>query len=590
MPLDGTQPVRWLRPVMFGLLVVALLLPAALPPTAPTTHAQQTPPAAGGFIRAAGTQLTLNGQPVSLKGIDYRIPNYTREDVWHYWDATRVAHDLTRARTEMGVNTVWVRVPYTIDGISEEGYVTPELVTRMREFVQIAGSLDLRVVFTLFDGYERFPAPGRDEERVNIEYVRGLLDNFKDDDRVLGWNIYPNPDRNGILRAGDLYRVLNWVVRMAANARAAAPNQLMMVSMDDPTYLWVPDIDGNTLISFVDVVALRVGDRPLAALHERLELLQVQVAGNKPILLTEASWATGPACRTRGDTPEQQAIYYGAILNYVATGVASGAMYTPLMDSDSGPLRSWDSNAFYTGLYRIDGTLKPAGDALAAVPVAALPANTSSNLALRITGYPPRFEPSDYLLADAPAEPVQVAGTPYYIKDWFRVAYETFGGEYSFGKPLSHPFERASDGVVVQFFEAALLELDSKASGRDSFRDLGRIQKIQAVVQVNPIGSSFTAGRTFAPPADTPQGADVRYFPETGHYIRGDFYRFYVRANGAWRLGMPLSEELIEEIGGTPLIVQYFERGRVERDPQSGAFRFGQLGQWAWNVQCEQAP
>ncbi len=592
MPLHRIPSGYLLRPVVFCMLLLALLAPAALLATTPTpaAHAQQPTPASGGFITTSGMQLLLAGQPVTLKGLDYRIPNYTREHVWQYWDATRVAHDLTRARTEMGINTVWVRLPYNIDGVSEEGYVTPELVTRMREFVQIAGSLNMRVVFTLFDGYERFPTPGRSEERVTINYVRRLLDNFKDDDRVLGWNIYPNPDRNGILRAGDIYRVLNWVVRMTATARQAAPQQLIMVSMEDPTYLWVPDIDGNTLISFVDVAVLRVGSRPLAALEERLELLAAQVAYAKPILITEVSWATGPVCRTRAHTEAQQAGYYAATLDFVATGQISGAMYTPLMDSDSGPLRAWDTPAFYTGLYRLDGTLKPAGDALAAVPVPALPANTVSNLALRITGYPPRYKPPDYLLADAPAEPVQVAGTPFYVKDWFRVAYETFGGEYSFGKPLSHPFERATDGVIVQFFEAALLELDREAPDSEDFRELGRIQKIQAVIRVNPIGSSFTAGRTFDPPSDMPQGADVRYFPETGHYVRKDFYRFYVRANGEWRLGAPLSEEIREEIDGEPMIVQYFEHGRVERNPDSGAFRFGQLGQWAWQVQCEQAP
>ncbi|NJK79403.1 MAG: hypothetical protein HC914_05660 [Chloroflexaceae bacterium] len=65
----------------------------------------------------------------------------------------------------------------------------------------------------------------------------------------------------------------------------------------------------------------------------------------------------------------------------------------------------------------------------------------------------------------------------------------------------------------------------------------------------------------YDPPLAT--GGDL--FAETGHTLRGGFRDFWYANGGVTRLGFPLTEELIEAEPGTgrPLIVQYFERGRM---------------------------
>lgn len=58
------------------------------------------------------------------------------------------------------------------------------------------------------------------------------------------------------------------------------------------------------------------------------------------------------------------------------------------------------------------------------------------------------------------------------------------------------------------------------------------------------------------------QSADVLYFPETGHYVKGAFLQFYNAAKDP-RLayGYPITEQMLARDGRT---VQYFQRARFE--------------------------
>ena len=56
--------------------------------------------------------------------------------------------------------------------------------------------------------------------------------------------------------------------------------------------------------------------------------------------------------------------------------------------------------------------------------------------------------------------------------------------------------------------------------------------------------------------------SDVRYFSETGHYLRGAFRYFWESHGALWNFGYPITEEYIRKSDGR--IVQYFERARFE--------------------------
>ena len=62
------------------------------------------------------------------------------------------------------------------------------------------------------------------------------------------------------------------------------------------------------------------------------------------------------------------------------------------------------------------------------------------------------------------------------------------------------------------------------------------------------------------------QSGDSEYFPETGHYITGDFYDFYFsNPNARLVYGRPITEAFLDPDLG--LMVQYFENVRFEFHP-----------------------
>jgi hypothetical protein len=62
-----------------------------------------------------------------------------------------------------------------------------------------------------------------------------------------------------------------------------------------------------------------------------------------------------------------------------------------------------------------------------------------------------------------------------------------------------------------------------------------------------------------------------RYFPETGHYVKGAFLRYWNEHGGLAQQGLPLTEEFNEKsiLDGKTYTVQYFERAVFEKHPEN---------------------
>jgi len=76
------------------------------------------------------------------------------------------------------------------------------------------------------------------------------------------------------------------------------------------------------------------------------------------------------------------------------------------------------------------------------------------------------------------------------------------------------------------------------------------------------------------------QSADVQFFPETGHNIKGDFLRFYKSVrNPKLVFGYPITEQITSKDGKA---VQYFQRARFELHadlPENQRVQLTSLGQ-----------
>lgn len=509
-------------------------------------------PASGDFLQVQGEQLMLHGQPVFLKGVNYYPQWRPWADMWRAWDAPQIARELRQARDDLGINAVRVMLPYNISGQKQgDGVLPPEFIARIRELVQIAGQLDMRVILTLFDFSQGFPAAGTAEEVQQLAYLRALVPLFANDDRVAIWDLHNEPDQYGAWREGRSADVRDWLGRMADAVHTLAPRQLVTVGMALHPNLWLPGPDGRRAIDYSDVVSVHnyAGDTAV----QQLEAVRAQTP--KPIIVEEFGWPTGPPCIAPYTEDAQQQLYQAELA--AAPGRTAGIFAWALRDYDAAPTGRWDSREEYYGLYRADGSLKPAAQLVRVLAAQPLPSVTHSTLPLTTTH--PRFPTNRQ-------GPLRIAGTSYTIKRAFRRAWELFGGATSFGLPLTDAFERQPDRRVVQYFANAVLEYDPNNAG--DAKTTPEDEQVMRVVRPRSLGAEAVGARLLHPVPP-----------------RGAFHALYQHINGAWRLGQPLSGVLTEAIGGVRIQVQYFERGRLEQLPD-GSVRVGALGAQSWATEC----
>src|SRR5438477_10280235 len=63
-----------------------------------------------------------------------------------------------------------------------------------------------------------------------------------------------------------------------------------------------------------------------------------------------------------------------------------------------------------------------------------------------------------------------------------------------------------------------------------------------------------------------PQQSNGQYFPETGHWVKGVFLKYWSTHGGLGQQGYPLTEEFREKnkVNGQTYTVQYFDRVILE--------------------------
>ena len=142
--------------------------------------------------------------------------------------------------------------------------------------------------------------------------------------------------------------------------------------------------------------------------------------------------------------------------------------------------------------------------------------------------------------------------TGHFLGGAFRSFWERRGGVAIFGYPITEEFYQSRDGRVAQYFERARFELDVRGN--------------VAVVSLGLIGREYLSSRGLGfPRVANPNQRGVRYFPETGHTLRGAFRSFWESRGGLEIFGFPLSEEETQQLeDGRNYTVQYFERARFE--------------------------
>lgn len=130
---------------------------------------------------------------------------------------------------------------------------------------------------------------------------------------------------------------------------------------------------------------------------------------------------------------------------------------------------------------------------------------------------------------------------------------------------------------------------DMGEPGKDSSYGWGRLNALQAVhmalhyticpltyttaatehYQQIPAMPMPNTASAFASVPPVPETSNQAYFPETGHVLRGAFYRYWWQHGGLPLFGYPISEAFMTRgSDGHMYVVQYFERYRFELHPE----------------------
>ncbi len=144
--------------------------------------------------------------------------------------------------------------------------------------------------------------------------------------------------------------------------------------------------------------------------------------------------------------------------------------------------------------------------------------------------------------------------------------WRTHNGATMLGAPVTGPLEE--NGLVVQYFERGRLEQHIGQDGA-TYVLPGRVgadyaAELWLVFQFEAPALEKPSERVDFSESQNLPAVGEKIF-ETGYSISEPFMRFWLEHGGVETLGYPISQPLWEYVGDELLLVQYFERTRLER-------------------------
>jgi hypothetical protein len=340
---------------------------SAEPPRASAEPSRWSPDRANSWYQA-------QGWPVGANFITSNAINQLEMFQPGTYDPRRIDMELGWARFH-GLNTVRVFLHDQLWAQDSRGFQA-----RLAQFVGIAARHRIKPLFVLFDscwdplprlGRQHAPIPGVHNSgwvqspgaerigdprytRMLQDYVTGVLTQFRNDDRVLGWDLWNEPDNpanqyRNVERSDKLERVAELFPQVFAWARSVDPRQPLTSGVWDGE--WADPASRSTIagiqLANSDVITFHCYAEP-ADFESRIAELAPQ---GRPILCTEYM-ARPMGSTVEGILPIAKRHNVGAI-NW---GLVAGKTQTYF------PWDSWDHpyaaipNVWFHDLLRPDGT------------------------------------------------------------------------------------------------------------------------------------------------------------------------------------------------------------------------------------------
>lgn len=327
-------------------------------PTSPTPSAATAPE----LVTVNGDQFYYRGARFPIKGCNY----YPMLHPWRTfnvgeWDPKGVERELGLA-VALGANTVRIFIDYqfSLDNSRAQQprdiYFAPvrQYVQNVREFLSIAGRLELQCIVTLFDSLD-WVVYQPQYHWLAEEYLKELIPPFIDDPRILCWDLQNEPDR-AIALVGNT-SVIPFFQHISTLVRQMDPRHLQTIGwIDRARAKYFPDLD-----NLLDFWSFHFYDKA-EVLNGLVQFYKSKTS--KPVLLEEYGLATGGPGADGAHTEDDQAALYRTVLSTLEKNNMCGSVFWTLTDFPIGlagnPPSPDDSPEDHFGVFRLDYSPKPA--------------------------------------------------------------------------------------------------------------------------------------------------------------------------------------------------------------------------------------
>ncbi len=315
------------------------------------------------FVTVRGDQFFYRGALFPIRGFNY----YPRLHPWRTFNVGEWEAGVTEFELKLGVglgaNTVRTFIDYqfSLDNVKPQemrsSLFAPigEYIANVREFLDIAGRLGLRVIITLFDSLDWAIYEPRNHW-IAEAYLKELIPQFANDPRILCWDLQNEPDR--ALYLVGAASVIPFFQRMSALVREMDPQQLQTIGwIDRARGRYFPDLADR-----LDFWCFHFYD-DVSKLNDLVQFYRGTTT--KPVLLEEfglPSGGPGPAGRY---SEVNQADHYQKVMRILEENRMCGSVLWILTDFPVGlagnPPSPDDSPENHFGIFRLDYSDKPAG-------------------------------------------------------------------------------------------------------------------------------------------------------------------------------------------------------------------------------------
>ncbi len=306
------------------------------------------------WIRIDGDRFVRNGRPVRLKGTNFQTP----DSPWRVLDVFNV--DSIEAGLDdaaaLGCNCARLYV----------GVENPKEQERFADFLDRAATRGIRL-YPCFAWHDTFGMPPGDwmAARRGVDTVRRFAERWKDDPRILAWDLINEPDWfdddrwQWAMAPEAATMCVDWLLAVLKAVRDVDPNHPVSVGLIFNYSWWTPP-GAARLADAVDFVDFHYYHRTYQDRSLGEAIREMKEHTRKPILVGEFGNSSNPDFSTDGEPEHSEAIqaeiYRGYARDLAAEGIAGCIQWT-ISDYADRP-REDGENEY--GILRADRTWKPA--------------------------------------------------------------------------------------------------------------------------------------------------------------------------------------------------------------------------------------